>query len=99
MHKKHKRRNNYKEKKQEPSFLYATHRHDLFCIIVKYHQNIPNGIQVFERTRKCLRTDGETTDGRHSHRFIPNTFGRGIIKLNNFLVKKVEKATFVCQKT
>ena len=46
------------------SFLYATHRHDLFYITVKYHQNIPNGIQVIERTRNCLRTDGWIDDGR-----------------------------------
>ena len=36
--------------KRELSFLYATHRHDLFYITVKYHQNIPNGIHVIERT-------------------------------------------------
>ena len=49
------------------SFLYATHHHDLFYITVKYHQNIPNGFQVIERTWKCLRTDVRTdgrTDGR-----------------------------------
>ena len=66
MHKKHQRRDNSKSNRQELSFLYATHRHDLFYITVKYHQNIPNGIQVIERTRKCLRvevwTDGRTDD-------------------------------------
>ena len=54
------------------SFLYATHRHDLFYIIVKYHQNIPNSFQVIERTRKCLRTDGG-----QAHRYIPRTFRSG----------------------
>ena len=54
--------------KRELSYLYATHSHDLFYITVKYHQNIPNGIQVIEWIRKCLpthvRTDGRTDDGR-----------------------------------
>ena len=63
--------------KQELSFLYATHRHDLFYITVKYHQNIPNGIQVIERTRKQLRSDGQTTDGHQVHRYIPRTFRSG----------------------
>ena len=36
--------------KQGLSFLYSTHFHDLFYITVKYHQNIPNCIQVIERT-------------------------------------------------
>ena len=66
--------------KRELSFLYATHRQDLLYITVKYHQNIPNGIQVIERTRKCLRTDGQTTDGRQAHRYIPRTFRSGDIK-------------------
>ena len=39
---------------QEPrelSFLYGTHRHDLFVITVKYYDNIiPKDIQVMERT-------------------------------------------------
>ena len=30
--------------KQELSFLFATHCHDLFYITVKYHDNIPKGI-------------------------------------------------------
>ena len=46
--------------------MYATHRHDLFYITVTYHRNIPNGIQVIERTQKCLwmdvRMDGRTAD-------------------------------------
>ena len=46
--------------KRELSFLYATHRHDLFYITVNYHQNISNSFQVTERTQKCLRTDGRT---------------------------------------
>ena len=53
--------------KRELSFLYATHRHDL-----SYHQDIPNGFQVIERTRKCLRTDG-----RQAHRCILRTFRSG----------------------
>ena len=67
--------------RRELSLLYATHRHDLFYITVKYHQNIPNGIQVIERTRKCLRTDvwtdGQTTEGRQAHRYIRRTCRSG----------------------
>ena len=62
--------------KQGLSFLYMTHRHDLFYITVKYHQNIPNGIQVIQQTQKCLRTDG-----RQAHRYIPWTFWSGDKKL------------------
>ena len=64
--------------------MYATHRHDLFYITVKFHQNIPNGIPVIEQTRKCLRTDVQMdgqTDGRVDARLItisPEPFGRGI---------------------
>ena len=79
--KKHERGDNSKCIKRKALILYATHRHDLFYITVKYHQNIPNGFQVIERTRKCLRmdirTDGWTdrqTDGRQAHRYIPRTF-------------------------
>ena len=39
-----------KVRKEELSFLYATHRHDLFYIAVKYNDHIPKGIQVIERT-------------------------------------------------
>ena len=39
--------------KQELSFLYAKHRHDLFYITVKYHGYIPKGGQVTERTQRC----------------------------------------------
>ena len=77
MHKNIKGEQTKKVSKQGLSFLYATHRHDLVYIPVKYHHNIPNGIQVMERTRKCLRTDGQTTDGRQAHRFIPRTFRLG----------------------
>ena len=63
-----------KVKKGELSFLYATHHHDLFYITVKFHKNIPNGNQFIGRTRKYLRTDGQTTDERKAHRYIPRTF-------------------------
>ena len=53
--------------------MMMTHRHDLFYITMKYHQNIPNSIQVIEGTRKCLRTDG-----CQAHRYIPCTFRLGI---------------------
>ena len=42
--------------KQELSYLYVTHRHNLFYITVKYHQNIPKGIQIIAQTQKCLQT-------------------------------------------
>ena len=43
--------------KRELSFLYATHHHDLFYIAVKYHDYIPKGIQVIQRTRNCIWND------------------------------------------
>ena len=60
--------------KQELSFLYATHRHDLVYTTVKYHQNIPNGIQVIERTQKCLRMDVHVRmDGRTDDEQTPGS--------------------------
>ena len=73
MHKKASKVDNSKTLKQELSFLYATLRIGMFYITVKYHQNVPNGFQVIERTRKCLRTD-TLTNGRQAHRYIPRTF-------------------------
>ena len=67
---------NEKVLKRGLSFLYAIHRHDLFYLTVKYHQNIPNGIQVIERTRKYLRTDVRTygrTDGRTDDERTPGS--------------------------
>ena len=40
--------------KQELSFLYATHHHDLFYITMKYHEYILKCIQATERTRNCI---------------------------------------------
>ena len=48
------RGNNSEIWQQELPFLYATHHHDLFNIIIKYHRNIPNGFQVKERTQNCI---------------------------------------------
>ena len=59
--------------KGEPSLLYATHSHDLFYITVMYHQNIPNSIQVIERTVKSLQTAG-----CQAHRYISKLFGQRI---------------------
>ena len=79
MHKKHQMGDNSKVLKRGLSFLYATHRHDLFYITVKYESsNILNGIQVIERTRKCLRTDRLRTDARLID-ISPKPFGWGII--------------------
>ena len=51
--------------------MYATHRHDLFYLTVKYNKNVLNCFQVIERTR----------NGRTDARLIaisPEPFGRGI---------------------
>ena len=61
------------------SILYATQRHDLFYITVKYHQNILNGIRVIEWTRKCLRMDVRTEE-HQVHHYIPPTFLSGVKK-------------------
>ena len=39
--------------------MYETNCHDLFCISVKYHENISKGIQAMERTPKIIK--GEIT--------------------------------------
>ena len=75
---------NKKVIKQKLSFLYATHRHDLFYITVKHHQNIPNGIQVVEQTRKCLQMDIQMMAGCQAHRSIPRTFRSGDKKSHPF---------------
>ena len=41
--------------KRELSFLYAIYCHDLFYITVKYHDYIPKGMPVTERTRICIK--------------------------------------------
>ena len=74
------------------SFLYGTHCPDLFYITAKYrfHQNIQKGIQIIERTRKCLRTDvgmGRRTDRRQAHRYITRTFRSGDKKDNKKCTK------------
>ena len=49
-------RGNNSENMKELSFLYATHRHALFYINVKYHDDIPKGIQGTERTQICIKS-------------------------------------------
>ena len=66
--------------KGELSFLYTTHCHDLFYITVKYHQNIPKGIQVIVLTGKCLRTDNTILETGASG----NTLARNVF---NFLFR------------
>ena len=56
--------NNSKVRKPKFSFLYATHHLVLFYISIKYHQNIPKGIQVIERTRSFTLTQTPTATGR-----------------------------------
>ena len=43
---------------REVSFLYVTHCHDLFYITVKYHDYIPKGIEITQRTRICIKKRG-----------------------------------------
>ena len=74
--------------KQELSFLYAKHRHDLFYITVKYHQNISDGLEIIELKQKCLRTDGRTMDGRQAHRYIPRTFRLGEKRMKKYLISE-----------
>ena len=52
-----------KVKKAELSFLYATCRLVLFYISTTYHQNIPKGIQVTERTRNFTPSPTPTPTG------------------------------------
>ena len=95
MHKQHQRGDNSKGIKVRALILYATHRHNQFYITVKYHQNIPNGIRVIERTRKCLRTDGRT-GGWMDARLIamsPEPFGRGI-KIHSVFAKYLHSKCF-----
>ena len=55
LHLKQSRGNNSESMKARVSFLYATYRHDLFFITVKYCDYIPKGIQVTERTPICIK--------------------------------------------
>ena len=49
--------------KRELSILYAAYCYDLFYIAVKYHDYIPKGIKVIERTRNCIcNHQGEITE-------------------------------------
>ena len=50
LHLKPSRQNNSERMKARVAFLYATYRHDLFYIDLKYHDNIQKGIQVMEGT-------------------------------------------------
>ena len=47
-----------------------THRHDLFYINVKYHDYIPKGIQVTERTQICIK--------KHQREITQNVLKRGL---------------------
>ena len=47
--------NNSESLKAGVVILVWTHRHDLFYITLKYHDYIPKGIQVTERTRICIK--------------------------------------------
>ena len=50
-----------KVRKAELSFLYVTRRLVLFNISAKYHQNIPKGIQVTERTQIFFKQKGNNS--------------------------------------
>ena len=82
MHKKHQRGDNSESIKTRAHFCMS------HIVMSMYHQNIPNGNQVIERTRKCdgrtyVRTDRQTTDGRQAHRYISRTFRSGDKKAYN----------------
>ena len=48
--------------KRELPFLNATHHQDLFYTTFMYHDNIPKGFQVMERTQNCIwNNQGEIT--------------------------------------
>ena len=55
MHLKPSRGDNSENMKTRVVILVPIHRHDLFYITVKYHDYIPKGIQVTERTRICIK--------------------------------------------
>ena len=63
-----------KSRKSELSFLYMTCRLVLFFISTKYHQNIPKGIQVTERTKSFTSTP--TPTGSVPKTLCPPPFGR-----------------------
>ena len=50
--------------KWELSFLYMTHHHDLFYITMKFHDYIPKGNQVTERTRICIKKHQRGDDSK-----------------------------------
>ena len=52
--------------------LHVTHLMVLLHILSKYYQNMSKGIEVMERTRMRLRTDG-----RHADRYIPRIYRSG----------------------
>ena len=54
LHLKKSRGNNLESMKARVFILVWRHRHDLFYITVKYHDYIPKGIQVMERTYNCI---------------------------------------------
>ena len=55
LHLKPSRENNSESMKARVSFLYTTHRHDLFYLTMKYHDYIPKDIQGTERTGICIK--------------------------------------------
>ena len=90
--KKHQRGDNSKSIKARALVSYATHRHDLFYITMKYHQNIPNGFQVIERTR-----DGRTA-GCQAHRCIRSGDKaiRSLGKVATSAKKTTTEPKFIC---
>ena len=68
--------------KQKLLFLYATHRHDLFHLTVKYDDYIQKGIKVTERTRICIKSiKGEITQSMKTRAliFVRNTSSLSVL--------------------
>ena len=74
------KRNNSKSKKARVVILLhdmSSCRLVLFYISTKYHQNIPKGIQVTERTRSFTQTLMPTPKGSVPKKYVPRPFGSG----------------------
>ena len=55
----HKKKENYKVGKPELRFLCSACRLIVFNVCVKYHENVPSGFKVMERTRKLFTHKGQ----------------------------------------
>ena len=74
-----------KQKKQELSSLFMTHRLNVMYAPVKFHEYIPYGLGVMARTRSATygRTDRQTDRGNTKCPSAILRIGGGIMKINN----------------